>query len=201
MEETLIRQAAEGNPNAFEALLNAYQKPVYNLALRMTGNPDDALDLSQEAFLRAWRGLSSYRSDAAFSTWLYRLTGNVCIDFLRRRGKENTVPLYCTGDENEEWELPLPSPAPSAETQALIRLERGLIAGAMAKLEPEYRQALTLRAVNGLSYAEIAAVMEVPEGTVKSRIARAREKMRRLLKKSGNFSPAPSSKETERGAG
>ena len=201
MDETLIRQAAAGDQNAFAALLAAYQKPVYNLALRMTGNPDDALDLSQEAFLRAWRGLSGYRFDASFSTWLYRLTGNVCIDFLRRRKKEKTIPLYYTDEENEEQELPLPHPAPAAEDQALLRLEQSQVAEAMAKLEPEYRQALILRVIDGLSYAEIAAATDVPEGTVKSRIARAREKMRRLLKKTGNKSPAPSSKRKKGGPG
>lgn len=201
MDETLIRQAAAGDQNAFAALLAAYQKPVYNLALRMTGNPDDALDLSQEAFLRAWRGLSGYRFDASFSTWLYRLTGNVCIDFLRRRKREKTIPLYYTDEENEEQELPLPHPAPAAEDQALLRLEQSQVAEAMAKLEPEYRQALILRVIDGLSYAEIAAATGVPEGTVKSRIARAREKMRRLLKKTGNKSPAPSSKKKKGGPG
>ena len=201
VDETLIRQAAAGDQNAFAALLAAYQKPVYNLALRMTGSPDDALDLSQEAFLRAWRGLSGYRFDAAFSTWLYRLTGNVCIDFLRRRKKEKTIPLYYTDEENEEQELPLPHPAPGTEDQALLHLEQNQVTEAMAKLEPEYRQALILRVIDGLSYAEIAAAMDVPEGTVKSRIARAREKMRRLLKKTGNKSPAPSSKRTKGGPG
>ena len=199
MDETLIRQAAAGDHNAFAALLAAYQKPVYNLALRMTGSPDDALDLSQEAFLRAWRGLSSYRFDASFSTWLYRLAGNVCIDFLRRRKKQNTIPLYYTDEEDEEQELPLPHPAPNTEDQALLHLEQNQISEAMAKLEPEYRQALILRVIDGLSYAEIAAAMDIPEGTVKSRIARAREKMRRLLKKTGNISPAPSSKRKKGG--
>ncbi len=201
MDETLIRQAAAGDQNAFAALLAAYQKPVYNLALRMTGSPDDALDLSQEAFLRAWRGLSGYRFDASFSTWLYRLTGNVCIDFLRRRKKEKTIPLYYTDEENEEQELPLPHPPPPAGDPAHLPREHSQVAEAMAKLEPEYRQALILRVIDGLSYAEIAAATDVPEGTVKSRIARAREKMRRLLKKTGNKSPAPSSKRKKGGPG
>lgn len=197
MDEELIRRAAGGDSGAFETLLRACQKPVYNLALRMTGNPDDAQDLTQETFLRVWRGLSGYRFDASFTTWLYRLTGNVCIDFLRRRRRENTVSLY--RGENEEWELSLPDPAPCAETQVMTRLTRGEVAEALNKLEPEYRQALILRVINGLSYAEIAAVLEVPEGTVKSRIARAREKMRRLLKKSGNKSPGSSSKREKGG--
>lgn len=199
MDEELIRRAAGGDSGAFETLLRSCQKRVYNLALRMTGNPDDAQDITQETFLRVWRGLSGYRFDASFTTWLYRLTGNVCIDFLRRRRRENTVSLYRDGGENEEWELSLPDPASCTETQVMTRLTRSQVAEALGRLEPEYRQALTMRVINGLSYAEIAAVLEVPEGTVKSRIARAREKMRRLLKKSGNKSPDSSSKREKGG--
>lgn len=201
MDEALIRQAAGGDQTAFAALVTACQKPVYNLALRMTGSPDDALDISQEVFLRAWRGLSGYRYDAAFSTWLYRLTGNVCIDFLRRRRREKTIPLYYTDEENEEQELSLPSSAPGPEDETLLRLEQDSVAEALSLLEPEYRQALTLRVINGLRYAEIAAIMNIPEGTVKSRIARARETMRRLLKKNRNLSSAPSSKKKKGGNG
>ena len=201
MDETLIRQAAAGDQNAFAALLAAYQKPVYNLALRMTGSPDDALDLSQEAFLRAWRGLSGYRFDASFSTWLYRLTGNVCIDFLRRRKKEKTIPLYYTDEENEEQELPHPPPPPPAQEPPHHPLVPSQVAPAQGQQGPENPPAQILRVIDGLSYAEIAAATDVPEGTVKSRIARAREKMRRLLKKTGNKSPAPSSKRKKGGPG
>ena len=84
-EEQLIRRAQQGDNSAFEQLLLAHQKKVYNLCLRMAANPDDALDLSQEAFIKAWRGLAQYQFGAEFSTWLYRLTRNVCIDHLRQR--------------------------------------------------------------------------------------------------------------------
>lgn len=84
-EEQLIRRAQQGDNSAFEQLLLAHQKKVYNLCLRMAANPDDALDLSQEAFIKAWRALGQYQFEASFSTWLFRLTSNVCIDFLRRK--------------------------------------------------------------------------------------------------------------------
>lgn len=184
-ELALVQKAADGDADAFAQLVQTYERQVYNQALRMTGNPDDALDLSQEAFLRAWRGLSGYRFDAAFPTWLYRLTANVCIDFLRRRGKQKTVSLYTAGEDGEERALPLPTADGDAETVVLQSIEREDVARAMARLEPEYREALTLRAVDGLSYQEIAERLGIREGTVKSRIARAREKMRRMMKKSG----------------
>lgn len=196
-ELALVRRAAEGDAGAFEELVLAYEKQVYNLALRMVVNPEDALDLSQEAFLRAWRGLGSYRFDSAFSTWLYRLTSNVCIDFLRRQKKQKVLPLHFA-DEEEERELSIPDPAPGTEEQVLTRLEQEQVAAAMARLEPEYRQALTLRVINGLSYTEIAAILNVREGTVKSRIARAREKMRGIMQKSGNKTVTNSSKRKER---
>ncbi len=193
-EQELIQRAASGDAEAFESLVLAYQKPVYNLALRMSGDEDEALDLSQEAFLRAWRGLSSYRADSAFSTWLYRLTSNICLDHLRRR-KRRVAVLPLTGED--EQELSVPDPAPGPETQTLQRLEREAVAEALGRLETEYREALTLRALHGLSYGEIADVLDINEGTVKSRIARAREKMRRMLQKDGNRSGGASSNRGE----
>lgn len=197
-ELELVRQAAHGSTAAFEQLVLTYQTQVYNLALRMAGNPEDALDLSQEAFLKAWRGLSSYRFDSAFSTWLYRLTSNVCIDFLRRQKKQKSIPLQFTDEDNEERELSVPDPAPGPEEALLARSEREQVALALSRLEPEYREALTLRVINGLSYTEIAQILGIREGTVKSRIARAREKMRAAMQKSGNKPTGVSSKRRER---
>lgn len=198
-ELELIHKAAEGDCDAFEQLVMTYQKQVYNLTLRMAGNPEDALDLSQEAFFKAWRGLSTYRFDSAFSTWLYRLTSNVCIDFLRKQKKSKVVSLNFVDDENEEQELTLPDPGPSTEDQVLLQLDQEQIAQAMNRLEPEYRQVLVMRVVNGLSYTEISEALALKEGTVKSRIARARDKMRIFLQKSGNKSDPPSSKKAGRG--
>ena len=200
-ELELVRQAARGSADAFEQLVLNYQTQIYNLTLRMTGSPEDALDLSQEAFLKAWRGLASYRFDSAFSTWLYRLASNVCIDFLRRQKKQKTVPLQFSEDGGEARELSVPDPAPGPEETLLARAAREQVAAALARLEPEYREALTLRVVNGLSYAEIAAILHIREGTVKSRIARAREKMRAAMEKTGNKTGGDSSKRTERKGG
>ncbi len=193
-EQELIRRAASGDAEAFEALVLAYQKPVYNLALRMSGSEDEALDLSQEAFFRAWRGLSGYRADSAFSTWLYRLTSNVCLDHLRRRKRRIlALPL----DGGDEREPPVPDPAPGPEARTIQKLEREAVAEALGRLGIEYREALTLRALHGLSYGEIAEILDLNEGTVKSRIARAREKMRRMLQKDGNRSGGASSNRGE----
>ncbi len=108
----LARLAAESDQSAFEQLVVRYQKPIYNLALRMAGNEQDALDLAQEAFLRAWRGLPFFKFESSFSTWIYRLTSNVCIDFLRRKKREGTVAMHFVDDEDKEQEFAQPDPAP-----------------------------------------------------------------------------------------
>lgn len=193
---TLVQCAAEGDERAFEQLVQQHQKAVYNLALRMAGNADDAFDLAQEAFLRAWRGLKFFKGEASFSTWLYRLTSNVCIDFLRQQKRSKTVSLSFLDDEEGQRELDRPDPQPGPEDRAIRADERGRIEQALNALEPEYRQALTLRAIDGLSYIEISEILDIPAGTVKSRISRAREKMRRKLLDAGNHSGSRSSRKT-----
>jgi len=119
-EEQLIRRAQQGDNGAFEELLLLHQKKVYNLCLRMSANPDDALDLSQEAFLRAWRSLGQYQFEASFSTWLFRLTSNICIDFLRRKKRRQETSLTESYDDSDEGaELSVPDAQPGPEQQAM----------------------------------------------------------------------------------
>ncbi|WP_251448068.1 RNA polymerase sigma factor [Vermiculatibacterium agrestimuris] len=193
-EAELIQSARSGDQNAFAQLVTANQTMVYNLAYRMTGNPDDAADLTQEAFLNAWKGLARFQGHASFSTWLYRLTSNACIDFLRRARRQETVSMTVE-DEEEDHQAQIPdhrySPERELERQEAHRaLQEGLSA-----LSPEHRQVLLLRELEGLSYQEIARCLDLEEGTVKSRIARARMALRDFLVRSGNFFGAPSSKD------
>lgn len=187
-ERKLVRLAKKGDTDAFEQLVEMHSSRIYSIALRMVGNPVDAEDLAQEAFLRIWRGLEGFNMDAKFSTWAYRLTTNVCIDYLRKEKKNNNVPLFTEDDEGEETELQIPdqrySPEQKMEQEQLLRS----VEQAMNSLDPQYRQILTLRELGGLSYDEISRQLDLKEGTVKSRIARAREQMRRLLMADGNFS-------------
>lgn len=147
----------------------------------MTGNAEDAADLTQEAFLKAWRALDTFRFDAGFSTWLYRLASNVCLDFLRAEKRRAVLPLTLDADDGEELTLEPSDPAPTPEEAALRAEEQARLTAAMEALEPEQRQILTLRVVNDLSYAEIADILGVREGTVKSRLSRAREALRKKL--------------------
>ena len=184
-EKELIRAAGRGDEGAFEELVRAYEKRVYHLALRMCGNEEDAYEVAQEAFLGAWKGLRFFRGESSFSTWLYRLTSNAAIDFLRRQRRQG-ADGPSLDDEDTFVEVADPSPSPHQQAETL-ELRQALVQG-LDTLSPEHRQVLLLRELQGLSYEEIAACLELDLGTVKSRIARAREKLRKYLLSSGNFS-------------
>lgn len=185
-EKALIQQILDGDQEAFAQLVTAYEKQVYNLCLRMSGNPEDARDLAQEAFLKAWRGLQFYKSESSFSTWLYRLTTNVCIDFLRQKKRRPTVSLTQDDDWEDGQELDIPDAAPTPEERLLHQETGQAVRQAMEQLDDDFRLVLTLRVVEDLSYEEIAQVLDLNPGTVKSRLARARGKLRKILLQSGN---------------
>lgn len=196
---TIIEQVLRGNNNAFGQLVERYQTKVYNLALRMCGNEDDAYDLSQEAFVKAWQNLDSFHREAAFSTWLFRLTSNVCIDFLRSQKRRNAVSLSCLDDDNAVIQLDLPDPGLGPEAAVLAAEDRELLARALDQLPTDCRQIITLRAIDDLSYAQIAQVLNIQEGTVKSRLSRARAQLKNKLLQIGNKSPLEASILTGRG--
>ncbi len=198
-EKKLIERVLAGDPEAFSDLMAIHEKQVYNLCLRMTGHPEDAQDLAQEAFLKAWRGLQFYKFESSFSTWLYRLTSNVCIDFLRQQKRRAAGSLTMTDENGEEAELEIMDPAPTPEQQAVSRERKAYIAAALNQLEDEFRLVLMLRVVDELSYEEIGEVLDLKPGTVKSRIARARTKLKKILLQNGNFFYEESSNSSERG--
>ena len=177
-EKQIIEQVLAGNTEAFEQLVLKNQAQVYNLALRMVGSEQDALDISQEAFIRAFRSLESFRGDSKFSVWLYRLTSNICLDFLRARRRKKTVSIsYFVSDEDDAADLEIPDERFSPQTE-LERAElRAALNRALQRLPDEQREVLLLREISGLSYDEIAAALSLEAGTVKSRIFRARRKL------------------------
>lgn len=188
-ERELIRRAKKGDADAFRLLVEEYQTAVYRLALRMCGE-SGAEDAAQEAFVAAWRGLPRFRGECRFSTWLYRLTTNAAIDYLRREQKQRT-----DGDLDD---LPLADDSPSPQEQAERSETQQRVRKALAALSEEHRQILLLRYMQELDYGEIAQTLHISEGTVKSRINRAKARLRELLAQEGNLFPESSVKETER---
>ena len=195
-EQNWIDAARRGDQDAFEQLVRLYEKRVFALAQRMCGNPEDAAEAAQEAFLAAWQGLRFFRGEASFSTWLYRLASNACVDLLRREGRHRAA----AGPSLDDGELNLELPAREGAPQALAeRAElREQIEAGLAALPPDYRQVLILRELHQRAYGEIAEILSLDLGTVKSRISRGRKLLRKILLDSGNFSAAAASKETGR---
>ena len=190
--EELVRAAAKGNTLAFEELVRLHEKKVYALTLRMCGNPEDARDAAQEAFLSAWRGLPSFRGEAGFSTWLYRLASNAAIDQLRRNRRQREEASLDAG----EMDTPDQSPGPQEAAEG-SELQRA-VADGLASLSEDHRRILLLREYQELSYDEIAQTLDMDLGTVKSRISRARRALRKILLESGNLSGYLPSKQTEK---
>lgn len=195
-EEEWIEAARQGDQDAFAELVRLYEKRVFALTSRMCRNPEDAAEAAQEAFLSAWQGLRFYRGEASFSTWLYRLASNACVDLLRREGRHRAAAGASLDDE--EMKIDAVDPAPSPQDVAERRELREQVEAGLAALSPEHRQVLVLREMHQLSYDEISQVLSLDVGTVKSRISRGRRQLRKFLLESGNFSGAAASKETEK---
>lgn len=192
-EQELILRTQEGDETAFEALVRLYDKKVYTLCRRMCISEEDAQEAAQDAFLAVWRAIGAFRQESSFSTWLYRLATNACIDLLRRNKRSGgSVSL---DDEETAPELVDTRPLPQQELER--RETQRLIEDGLRALPEDYRAILLLREVQGLSYTEIAEVTQLELGTVKSRISRGRILLRNYLTASGNFFETAASKVTE----
>jgi RNA polymerase sigma-70 factor (ECF subfamily) len=188
-DRDLVGRARRGDREAFTQLIVQYQVPLYNMALRMVGRPDDAADIAQEAFLRAWEKIRTLR-DAPFKSWLFQIAANLCYDHFRRGRRYGVMP-----DEDQTSSqasnvvglgIATPDPQERAEANERTRLVRDCIKA----LDHDMRIAIILRDVNGMAYDEISAVLRVPLGTVKSRIARARAQVQERLRQHPDFFPA-----------
>ena len=181
-EAELIQQSCAGSIDAFEQLILLYEKRVYTIAYKYMGNHEDANDMAQEALIKAYQSIGSFRGEAAFGTWLGKITANRCLDELRKRKKLQTTSLEDTleleeGSVKKELESPTATPEDHAVQQETAAYMQKLI----GELKEEYRTAIVLREMDGYSYEDIADILVCSVGTVKSRISRARQYLRERI--------------------
>src|SRR5207253_8213641 len=181
-DTSLVRDARRGDAQAFRALVERYQRRVYQLALGMVKDPDEAMDITQETFVRVHRYLPSFKGDSSFFTWTYRIATNLCLDSARKRGRTERVDLD-ESDAEIEAHMDPPSAALAGPHRAALNAElKSKIDEALAGLSENHRAILLLREVEGLSYEELARTLGIRKGTVMSRLFHARLKMQRKLR-------------------
>ena len=173
----------EGDQKAYAELLNNYRDSLYFMMLKMTGKPNDAEDLTIEAFGKAFRNLSQYTPDFAFSTWLFKIGANNCIDFLRKNSRIQFADFEW-GDEDESSDYPsnIPANTPDPEEHIIAKQKVQLMHEVVENLKPHYRQLIEMRYFKELSYEEIATNLDLPLGTVKAQLFRARQLLYEILK-------------------
>ena len=148
-EKEIIERVLGGDANAFEELVLRYEKTVYSLAVRMVSDREDAADMTQEAFIKAYNSLSSFRGDSRFSVWLYRITTNVCLDFLRSKSRRPQVSLTVVDDDDGDVQLDIPDPAADPEEQLMKRLGMQSLSEGLKLLPDKQRQILVMRELGG----------------------------------------------------
>ncbi len=182
-ELELIAQLVDGQEAAYETLLARFEHPIFNLVSRLTNDPGDAPDVVQEVFLKVFRNVHTFRGQSSLKTWIYRIAVNESRNHRRWFGRHRSqeIALEPTPGETHSYLDWLPDPARSPMELAMDHERETLIEAALAEINPHYRAALVLRELEGLSYDEIAEILETSLGTVKSRILRGREALRERL--------------------
>jgi RNA polymerase sigma-70 factor (ECF subfamily) len=182
-ENSTLNKAKQGDARAFEELLAAYEKRIYNIAYRMMGNQSDAQDMAQEAIIKAYRNLGTFKGSCMFSSWVYRITVNTCLDEIRKRKKRNVLYLDAVDGEGAAFTDRAPLPDQVAESKEKYEA----ILSAIGALSDDYRTVIVLRDMQGFSYQDISGITGCNIGTVKSRINRARNILKSVLKKDRNI--------------
>ncbi len=174
----LIKKARRGDGRAFSMLIENHERFVFNVVYRITGNAEDARDVSQEAFIKAFKNFESYDESSAFSTWLYRIAVNTAIDFIRRRKKENSISFedYIVDEKNQKGDSGI-------EEKVISKEGVKNIISAVNMLDDEFKTVIVLRDMEGMDYKEISDITGLPLGTVKSRLSRGRGKLRQMIEK------------------
>lgn len=182
--QELVEKCAEGDAQAFDFLVERYQSKIINIAYGMLQDKEDAYDVAQEVFIKLYRKIGSFTGEASLDTWIHRVTVNASLDALRKRGRRvQTVPLAVEGEDAQTVELPIADDSAAPEKVVLQNERRRMLLDAIERLSPKYRSVLVLREFEDLDYEQIASALGISVGTVKSRLNRAREKLRNLLEK------------------
>jgi len=185
----LVESLRSGREEAYEELLSRFQQPVYALALRLLDDPSGACDVVQEVFLKVFRSIAGFRGQSTLKTWIYRITVNEAHNarrwFFRHRRRE--VDLDSNPDDTRDWKENIPDESRTPFDQAFVSEQRLMVEAALKKINPIFREAVVLRDISDLSYEEIAEILGVSLGTVKSRILRGREALRYEL--AGSLQP------------
>lgn len=181
----VVRAVEEGDQNAYAELMDRYRDSIYFMLLKMVNNKDDADDLTIEAFGKAFNRLHQYTPNYAFSTWLFKIASNNCIDFIRKRKKNlMSIDNPISGNDGDEMTIEIRDKKRNPEEEAIARQKAELMRNVVEKLKPRYRRLIELRYFKEYSYEEIADELDLPLGTVKAQLFRAREFLYNLMKNS-----------------
>lgn len=179
----LVQQAVQGDQKAYAELMSRYKDSIYFMLLKMVNNRDDAEDLTIEAFGKAFKNLHQYTPDFAFSTWLFKIATNNCIDFIRRKRKFTfSIDKSMENDSGQEIQFEIKSPMLDPEEKMIKKQKAALMRDVVEKLKPRYKRLVELRYFQERSYEEIADELKLPLGTVKAQLFRAREFLYQILK-------------------
>ena len=179
----IIKRCKNGDREAFNILITEYQSKIINIAYGIMGDKEDAYDAAQETFVKIYKSIGTFQGKSSFDTWIYRVTTNMCMDLLRKKSRTivsvSIDAAMDTGEDEVKADIPdsAPTPEEQMESSETVRLVRDAING----LSDEYRQIITLYDIEGFSYDEIVSILNIPSGTVKSRLSRARKALKKVL--------------------
>ena len=194
MDELLLRKAQHGDPEAFEQLITPLEQLIWRICWHYTGNRESAEDCGQETMIRIWRSLDSYRGDCALESWVYRIAANCCMDYLRKKKRDKSVSM----EPMREQGFDPADPSLGTEEQVVAADEQKRLREAIAQLPEDQREALILTQLEKVPYEEAAKLLGVSEGTIKSRVNRAKARLKEILSGERELSPPGNVKIDER---
>ena len=194
MDELLLRKAQRGDPEAFEQLITPLEQLIWRICWHYTGNRESAEDCGQETMIRIWRSLDSYRGDCALESWVYRIAANCCMDYLRKKKRDQSVSM----EPMREQGFDPADPSPGTEEQVIAADEQKRLREAIPLLPEDQREALILTQLEKVPYEEAAKLLGVSEGTIKSRVNRAKARLKEILTEGRELSPPGSVQINER---